>query len=58
MQTVVGKRHALGHTAECPKCKSLALVTGPPTEIKCVCGETYQVTWWRFGDPVISIKTT
>lgn len=58
MRTVQGKPHALGHSAECPKCKSHTLVTGPPTEIKCPCGETFKVTWWRYGDPVVRITST
>jgi ribosomal protein S27E len=59
MRTVLGKPNALGHSAECPECKSLALVTGPPTEIKClICGTTYRVMWHRYGDPIICIVTS
>ena len=58
MRTVVGKPCWGGHSAECPKCKQTTLVTGPPCEIKCGCGETFKVKWWRYGDPVINIENS
>jgi hypothetical protein len=43
----------LGHSAECPDCKALTLVTGPPQKVKCACGAEWFATWYRYGDPVI-----
>jgi len=49
---------AFGHTAQCPDCKALILVTGEPQKIKCACGAEWFATWHRFGDPIIKIKST
>lgn len=45
---------AFGHSAACPDCKALTLVTGPPQKVKCTCGAEWFATWHRFGDPVIN----
>ena len=57
-EVVCKKAAAFGHTAKCPDCGSLTLVTGPPQKVKCVCGAEWFATWFRHGDPVIKIQST
>ena len=49
---------ALGHSAECPDCKALTLVIGPPQKVKCTCGAEWFATWHRYGDPIINVDTS
>jgi hypothetical protein len=58
MRSVICEPHALGHSAECPQCKALTLVTGPPQIVKCACGAEWFATWHRFGDPVAKVEAS